>query len=171
MLSYSHTVQVAPPQDRPSSHEVPCDRTPFVLLDSNDTPRGVRSIVRAGIVLCVVWGSYATLKETSIAATTSAILDESYATDLVHYVGVITAMLVPLCVAVGAVVFVSGAIRLITRGADVHERARGKKNMVWGTVGLCLAVSVWGVVALLTNLLGIDTMVRPSVPNTPALLR
>lgn len=106
-----------------------------------------------------------------VFATTSSMVNGTYAVDLVQKAGVIASMLIPPCIAVGVIVFLIGAIRLIARGADAHERIRGRKNMLWGVIGLCLAVSVWGVVALLTNTFGLDTAARPPLPTTPPLLR
>ena len=40
----------------------------------------------------------------------------------------------------------------------------GKKRMVWGIVGLFLIVSIWGVVAILSTIVGVDGTTTVDAP-------
>jgi large-conductance mechanosensitive channel len=47
--------------------------------------------------------------------------------------------------------FVWGALQFVLHGADETARAKGKSTMLWGTVGIFIMVSAWGIIYLISN--------------------
>lgn len=78
---------------------------------------------------------------------------------LVSIITTFTRALAPLAsvlVAVALVVFVWGMVVFTLNAGDEQARTTGRARMVWGVVGLFLIVAVWGIVALLGVVFGID---------------
>ena len=59
-------------------------------------------------------------------------------------------------VGIALVVFMWGLIKFIGQAGDEKGVAEGKQRMIWGVVALFLIVTVWGIVALLAQLFGVD---------------
>jgi hypothetical protein len=51
-----------------------------------------------------------------------------------------------------------GVIKYVIAG-DVKDKEEGKKFLMWGLIGLFVMVSVWGIVALVSNTLGLENTV------------
>jgi len=49
------------------------------------------------------------------------------------------------------IVFVWGILQFIIHGADPDARKRGKYTMLFGTLGLFIMVSAWGIIYLISN--------------------
>lgn len=75
----------------------------------------------------------------------------------------------PLVFALALLVFVWGMFRFfIYGGHNDEEKAKGKSLMIWAIVGFVLMVSIWGVVNLVTSVLGLDNNNNaPELPETP----
>jgi hypothetical protein len=73
--------------------------------------------------------------------------------------------LVGLFLAFGVFVFVWGMVVFIINSGNEQARAEGKKKMVWGIVGLFVAVSVWGLVSLMQTLAGTSDGSNPGAPT------
>jgi hypothetical protein len=96
-----------------------------------------------------------------VAAASTPVLVYAQVT-LLSIIEQFTQALAPLVAALTAVavaVFVWGMVVFVTKSGDDQGRQVGRQRMIWGIVGLFLIVAVWGIVALLGTLLGID-------PNT-----
>lgn len=61
-----------------------------------------------------------------------------------------------LLLAAAVVVFFWGVVKYMSSLGDEKKRADGKYMMAWGIVALFVMVSVWGLVAIITNTLGLD---------------
>ncbi|MDE1940643.1 MAG: hypothetical protein KGI66_00800 [Patescibacteria group bacterium] len=48
-------------------------------------------------------------------------------------------------------IFVWGVLQLVLGGDDEEKRERGKSTIKWGTVGLFIMVSAWGIIYLVSN--------------------
>ncbi|MBI2096417.1 MAG: hypothetical protein HYT43_02175 [Candidatus Taylorbacteria bacterium] len=69
--------------------------------------------------------------------------------------------LMELLFALAVVVFVWGVYEFI-RGADNEQaREKGRLHMIWGIVGIAIMVSVYGIIAVIVNTLGIPP---PDIP-------
>lgn len=69
---------------------------------------------------------------------------------------------VPLIAALSLMAFFWGTARYILATGD-EERFAGKKFMVWGVLAMFVMVSIWGILALITNTVGISFVI-PSLP-------
>ena len=66
-------------------------------------------------------------------------------------------LFVSVGVGIALFVFIWGIVTFIVKSGDDKEIAAGKKRMIWGVVALFVIVSVWGLVALLGQLFGVQT--------------
>lgn len=77
-----------------------------------------------------------------------------------HIVDNITAMLFQplayLLFSVGFLVFIYGLVEFIYDPTDSTRRQTGKRHMMYGTLGLLIMVSIWGIVHLVTDTLGLQ---------------
>ena len=83
---------------------------------------------------------------------------------LVRAVGEILNMLIPVLIAAAVVVFFFGLVKYIWGSGKGHEQ--GRKVMIAGIVALFIMVSVWGIVRLVQNALGVTP---DQIGNTPSV--
>ena len=79
----------------------------------------------------------------------------------------IIANLIPLLISLGLIAFIWSVIKFIGNSNDAEARGAGLRQMGWGIVGLFAIVSVWGLVSLLGQIVGvqqISALVLPTVP-------
>jgi len=88
-----------------------------------------------------------------LAATTKKPTLGSLITDTLN---MIIRPLGTLFLAAAVVVFFWGMVKYMSSLGDEKKRADGKYMMAWGIVALFVMVSVWGLVAIITNTLGLD---------------
>ena len=72
--------------------------------------------------------------------------------------------------ACGFFLFVYGLVEFLIKLNEGGDNAEGKQHMVWGIVGMLIMVSVYGILALVTNTFGINLQ-NPdtsSLPNVTA---
>lgn len=78
-------------------------------------------------------------------------------------------LVIPLLIAVALVVFFWGLIKYIAGAGEGNEE--GRKIMIAGIVGLFVMVSIWGIIRVIGNTLGIQPggqqFVAPTVQYTP----
>ena len=77
---------------------------------------------------------------------------------------IITTALIPLIFAGAFMFFLWGVMRFIM-ATDSTKREEGKKNIIWGLVGLFVMVSMWGIIKIFTTLFGVETVV-PALQTT-----
>lgn len=63
---------------------------------------------------------------------------------------------IPVLIAMALLLFIWGLIKFVFAGGDDDSRNEGKKLMIWGVITLFVIVSVWGIVALLNQITGVD---------------
>ncbi len=75
--------------------------------------------------------------------------------------------IIPLLFAVAIIAFIWGVIQYVINPASSTKREEGGKYMLWGIVALFVMISVWGLVAILTNTFfpGVDNSVMPTPPR------
>lgn len=79
--------------------------------------------------------------------------------------GIINGILIPLAFSLCLLYFFWGVAKYIKTGAQSEEAAKeGKNIMVWGIVGLFVAVSIWGIIAFIKSELGIPD--KSSITNS-----
>lgn len=62
--------------------------------------------------------------------------------------------IVMLMFAVGVIVFVFGIVEMMANGGDAEARAKGKRHMVGGVIGMFIMLSAWGIINLVANTVG-----------------
>lgn len=70
--------------------------------------------------------------------------------------------LIPIIMSFGMLAFLWGVAQYIRKGSDPKEREQGRQFMLWGIIGLAVMASVWGLVRILTNTLGVPL----GIPST-----
>jgi len=73
--------------------------------------------------------------------------------------------LLPIVGALALLYFFWGLAKFILAAGDEEAREKGKSIMIWGIVALFIIVSVWGLVAWLGTLLGIEAGSNVTIPN------
>lgn len=53
-------------------------------------------------------------------------------------------------------IFVWGLFGLISKGDDPTARKEGQQHMLWGVVGMLIMVSVYGIIRLIGNTVGVE---------------
>jgi hypothetical protein len=82
-------------------------------------------------------------------------------------IDLINGVFVPLIFALAFLVFLWGVFQyFIVGGADEEKREQGRSLMIWGLIGFFVMVSVWGLVNLLVNTIGLDNG-GPTLPSGP----
>ena len=81
-------------------------------------------------------------------------------------------IIIPVLFALALLLFVWGVINYFILGAgDEGKRETGRSYMLYAIIGLVAITAVWGIVNLLTEILGVDsdsqdqTITRPGVPQ------
>jgi hypothetical protein len=63
--------------------------------------------------------------------------------------------LILLLMAVAMVVFFWGVFEFVSKSGSDEARDRGKKNMLWGIVGLFIMVAAFGIIQIILGTFGI----------------
>jgi len=93
----------------------------------------------------------------------------SYITGILTQVTGILGLLTPIIFAIAILYFFWGLAKFIMAAGDDDARAAGKKIMLWGVVALFVMTSVYGLVKLLGNVVGVGqggTIVLPAIPES-----
>lgn len=76
--------------------------------------------------------------------------------------------LIPLIIGAAVLVFLWGVLKYVISGDNEEKRADAKWFMIWGIVALFVMVSVWGLVRILQNTLGVSSSSgAPGFPQVP----
>ena len=72
---------------------------------------------------------------------------------------------IPFLIALAVIYFLWGVGKFIKNADNETERETGKKFMIYGIIGLFVIVAFWGIVQVLINTFGTDSIL-PSFPTT-----
>jgi hypothetical protein len=79
-------------------------------------------------------------------------------TDVFNYgTCLISKSIIPILFLIASIVFIWGVIQYVINSDDEEKRAKGKQFMVYGLIALAVAVSIWGLVGILTNTFSLQT--------------
>lgn len=83
----------------------------------------------------------------------------------VTLLAIINGVLVPLLFAVAFITFLYGVANayIFSRG-DPEETSKGHKLILWGIIGFVVMLSLWGLVAIVSNTFGLEGSVAPPTP-------
>lgn len=74
----------------------------------------------------------------------------------ISQIGDLVNAIIPILVALASLYFIYGVVKyVVAKGPEDKERARD--TIIYGIIGLFAVVAVWGIIALLANLLGVET--------------
>lgn len=59
--------------------------------------------------------------------------------------------IIELMFGVAVIVFVYGVLQLVFHGSDETAREKGKLTITYGTVGIFIMISAWGIIYLVSN--------------------
>ena len=82
--------------------------------------------------------------------------DLTFFDSLITDVGALIVLLIPVVIAIGVLFFIWGLVQYIAASGDEAAKEEGKRKMIWGVIALFVIISVWGLVALLNELTGVD---------------
>ncbi len=94
--------------------------------------------------------------------------ETGYITELLTQIQGIVEFLVPLLIALALLFFLYGLVRFLLNSNDEDGRKEARGQMIWGIIALFVIVSVWGLVALLNELTGIEAGGGTAIPNVPS---
>lgn len=107
----------------------------------------------------------------AVPATVSAQLDINtgyFSTAGTQLIGFVNNTLVPLLFAVAFLVFIYGIYQyFIAGGSDPEKQSQGRQLAVYAIIGFVLIVALWGIVAIIRTLFGIQGNVGPLTPQVP----
>lgn len=73
---------------------------------------------------------------------------------------------VPVIFSIAFIVFLVGVFKYFIAGAaDQESQNKGKQLILYGIVGFAIMVSVWGLVNVLVNSLGLSSTTKPAYPK------
>ncbi|MDO8548286.1 MAG: ion transporter [bacterium] len=87
--------------------------------------------------------------------------------NLVVAVGSVLNLLIPVLIAAALVVFFWGLIKYINKSGGEEGASAGRSTMIAGLVALFIMVSVWGIINLAQNALGVQGNAPVQVPQVP----
>jgi len=64
--------------------------------------------------------------------------------------------IISLLFAAGFLVFIYGLVEFIANPTDSTRKEKGKQHMIYGVLGLLIMVSIWGIVGLVLDTIGVD---------------
>ncbi len=77
-------------------------------------------------------------------------------------VGQVVSLLIPIAFALILLFFFWGLAKYML--GDAEDKEKGKNLMIWGVIALFVAASVWGLVAFLGEVIGVDPTADPDNP-------
>ncbi len=87
-------------------------------------------------------------------------------TNIDKFIGFIDQYLVPLIFALAFIVFLWGIFKYFFIGGGSDEsRNEGKQFIMYSVIGFVIMLSLWGIVGIISNSLGIDKDTRPCLPT------
>lgn len=105
-----------------------------------------------------------TQSTTTISSTNSVSCSKNF----IDFVGIIdyvvctiSRSIIPLLFAIALLVFTYGVLNYVIAADGSDKREEGRWFMIYGVIGLFVMVAVWGLVALVSNTLGIGTAFPP----------
>ena len=72
--------------------------------------------------------------------------------------------MIPLLIALAVVAFMWGVITTVLNTDNEEKKKQGKQFMGWGIIALFVILSVWGLVKVLSNTIGLEPFI-PQLSN------
>jgi hypothetical protein len=107
--------------------------------------------------------AFSTLALVSVPAVASAQL-----TDVLSEAGTlgqIVNALIPVAFALAILFFFWGLAMYVLAAGDEEKKGKGRSIMIWGVIAIFVLVAIWGIVALIADVFGIDPAETQPAPN------
>ncbi len=94
--------------------------------------------------------------KTVFAQTFSKVASNSIAGPLI--IRIVDVIVIPIMEAlflVAILMFIFGVFKMIMNGTDASVREEGQKTIMWSIVGMFIMISVYGIIRLIANTLGL----------------
>jgi len=85
--------------------------------------------------------------------------------ELILEIGSLIRLLIPIVVALALLYFFWGLAKFVLASGNEVDKQKGKDIMLWGIVAIFVMVSVWGIILLLQETLGIYGGSAPLIDN------
>ncbi len=79
-------------------------------------------------------------------------------------VGDLVERVIPILIALSLLVFIWGLVIFIRSSGDPDAKTRGRDKMVWGSIGLFIAVSIFGILTTLVTVFNIGDTSTGHIP-------
>jgi len=103
---------------------------------------------------------------------TAAVPTATYLTGVLNVISEILAAALPVIIALAFIFFLWGLLKFMMAAGDEAAKEQGKQIMIWGVVILFVMLSIWGLVAILNTITGVNqggqATAIPSLPATSA---
>lgn len=80
----------------------------------------------------------------------------TFRTIVLSLVNVMQGMIVPILIGVGVVIFMTNIIRYVVNADNPEMRRKSREYMLYSFIALFLIFSVWGVIAILRETVGVQ---------------
>lgn len=93
--------------------------------------------------------------------------------DIINIISGIVNTLIPFIIGLAILVIIWGVFGYITGAGDEEKRGEAKQYIIWGIIGVFVMLSIWGLIQIVSNTLGISrtaTTEFPGVPLSTALI-
>lgn len=74
---------------------------------------------------------------------------------------------IPLIIGIAVIYFLIGIVKYISNQGDETARKEARNMMIYGIIGIFVMVSVWGLVNVLGQTLGLDNSIPTDLPQVP----
>jgi hypothetical protein len=103
---------------------------------------------------------------------TAPVPTATYLTGVLNVISEILAAALPVIIALAFIFFLWGLLKFMMAAGDEAAKEQGKQIMIWGVVILFVMLSIWGLVAILNTITGVNqggqATAIPSLPATSA---
>lgn len=89
-----------------------------------------------------------------VSAGLAAAPDLSYVKNIGTESSGVVGLLIPMALGAALLFFLWGMSLFILHADDESERAKGRKVMMWGIIGLFVIVSIWGIIGWISFTVG-----------------
>ncbi len=122
------------------------------------------SVLLALIAPSIAFGATATPGTVTNGVCSNSSIQNSIG-DLFNFFScILRTNIVSLLITIAMIGFIWGVIQMFINPNNEEARKQGKSYVIWGLVGLFVIISVWGLVAVLTNTFGISNLI-PQLSN------
>lgn len=77
--------------------------------------------------------------------------------------------LIPIIFGLAIVFFFWGLVTFLRAAGDPKAQEAGRNQMIWGVIAIAVMISIYGLVAWLQTVFGVNGGTTPTIPTVPGL--